>query len=228
MRFQKSDDKFPAARRVDFLFNDPALTEAETIANCRSVLQFMPACLWVKPCYVQGAVSELRDENVDIGTVIGCPDGSNNTHTKVAGAKRALTEGATLLAIPLNIGYIREARRPALFDDLNAVSGIAHMNSAKIEAVLNPDLLEEHEILDAARIALHAKVDVLSFPVDFADGQWNQGLFDLLNRNVGEFVTLKGLVQKASVSDLMNLFEAGFSCLGVKEILSQKHHHYVH
>lgn len=220
MRSQKLDDKFTVVGRVDFLFNDPVLTEAETIAKCQSVMQLKPACLWVKPCYIRGVVAELRNENVEIGTVIGCPDGSNNTHTKVAEAKRALTEGATLLAVPINIGYIREARHPALLDDLTAVSGIAHMNSAKVEAVLDPNLLKEHETLNAARIAFQANIDILSFPVDIADGQWNQGLFNLLNRKMGEFVSLKGLVRKASVSVLLNLFDAGFSYLGIKEITS--------
>lgn len=220
MRSQKPDDKFTVVGRVEFLFNDPALTEAETIANCRSVMQLKPACLWVKPCYVRGVVAELRDVIVDIGTIIGCPDGSNTTHTKVVEAKRALTEGATHLAEPINIGYIRAAGHTALLDDLRAVSGIAHMNSAKVEAVLDPNLLEEQEILDAARIAHQANMDVLSFPVDIADGQWNQGLFDLLNRKMDGSICLKGLVGKASISVLLNMFEAGFSYLGIKEMKS--------
>ncbi len=209
-------EKWELTWQVDFLFIDPILTASQTISKCQSVLKFKPVSVYVKPCYVQEVAAHLHNEDIQIGTMIGSPDGSNTTQIKVAEAKRGLTEGATLLAIPLNIGYIREERHERLFDDLLAISGIAHMNVAKVEAIIDPELLSRREILEAVKTTKRADVDCISFPIKRLNGKWELSLADLLLDRVGDSVQLKGLAQNPNVSELRILFKKSLDRIGIE------------
>ena len=155
--------------------------------------------------------------------MIGCPDGSNTTEIKVAEAKRALMEGATRLAMPVNLGYARERRLDALFKDLHAISGIAHMNGIGLEASFDPAYLNKEDVLQVAQASLKAKVDTLSFPLDNALKIWDFTLVDLLNAKLGGSIQLKGLIQQAGSSDLPEIFKRGLVCVGIRDFsFSQK------
>ena len=223
MEPKNPEQPFAEARQVEILINNPHLTETETIAKCQSVLDFQPACVWVKPCYLQVVTQCLRRKGTLVGTVIGCPDGSNTTEIKVAEAKRALMEGATRLAMPVNLGYARERRLEALFKDLHAISGIAHMNGAGMEASFDPAYLNMDDILQIVQASLKAKVDTLSFPLDNALKIWDFTLVDLLNETLGGSIQLKGLIQQAGSSDLPEIFKRGLVCVGIRDFsFSQK------
>jgi deoxyribose-phosphate aldolase len=217
MEPENPEKPFADAMQVEIMINNPHLTEAETIAKCQSVLDFQPACVWVKPCYLQVVTQCLRRKGTLVGTVIGCPDGSNTTQVKLAEAKRALTEGATRLSMPINLGYVRERRLEALFKDLHAISGIAHMNGAGMEASFDPAYLNMDDILQIVQASLKAKVDTLSFPLVNAQKIWDFTLVDLLNEILGGSIPLKGLIQQADSSDLPEFLRRGLARVGIRD-----------
>lgn len=206
---------------VDFLFIDPTSTESETVEKCQSVLKFQPASVWVKPCYVQTVVTDLRNRDIRIGTIIGSQDGSNTTQIKVAQAKRALTEGATILALPVNVGYVRELRFEALAKEIHAVSGIAHMNHAIIEVMFKLEWLQEQEILSAVKSIQRTDPDIISIPINSKAGSWHLDLITRLKDAVEKPVEIKAYVQNPSTSDLTILFASGLSRLGIVSYDSQ-------
>jgi deoxyribose-phosphate aldolase len=200
---------------VDFLFTDPTLTGSETVSKCQSVLKYEPASVCVKPCYVRETVSKLRDEDTQIGSMIGSPDGSSTTQIKVTEAKRSLTEGASFLIIPINVGYIRESRFEALINDIQSVSGLGHMNLAKVEVMFNLEWLGIDEILSAAKIVQKAGVDIFSFSIYRTARNWDLDLINRLKNALEKTVQLKGYAQSLNFSDLFFLFDSGFSRLGI-------------
>lgn len=219
MEFRKSEKQAFPAEQIDVLIDSPAITEAETIAACLSACDAQPASVWVKPCYLQAVATCLRNKTTPIGTVIGSPGGANATQIKVAEAKRALTEGATRLAVHVNLGFTREQRQDALIKDLRAVSGIAHMNGARVEARFDPGCLDEDQILLLTQGAIAADMDALSFPVAFLQGDWDFSLADLLLQESRSSLPLKGLIIRASKQELEMFFDRGFSSVGLKEFI---------
>lgn len=200
---------------LDFMINGPSLTEKETLSICQQVQRFNPASVTVKPCYIQAVMPLLSTNGVRIGTVIGGPAGSNTTQTKITESKRALTEGATLLVTYANIGYTREVRHEALEHDFLAISGLAHMNHAKVEAFIDPQWLTNQEILKTAQIATRAAMDVISVPLVYHDGKWDINLFSQLQDEVGDAVEVKGCVQNIHIAHLNTLPDISFARLGI-------------
>ena len=218
MATQKANNHLNSMGKIEFLINSPKLTQAETVQKCQTLAQMKPACIWVKPCYVQPVVAFLRSEGVKVGTVIGCSDGSTHTQIKVAEAKRALTEGAIQLAAPLNVGFTREETKQDLLADLHAMSGIAHMNGATFEMIINPEFLDIKEMLGGSLIAKQADVDVISFPVDALDEDWETNLVAPLRKQFGEGVVLKGLLQHAAPDDVLQFLTRGLDRLGIIKV----------
>ena len=218
MGIHKAENNLKSIGCIEFIINSPTLTRAETIKKCKSVIEMRPSCVWVKPCYVQPAVALLRGEGVQVGTLIGCLDGSTHTQIKVAEAKRALTEGALRLAAPVNVGFARKEAKQDLLKDLHAMSGIAHMNGAAFEMILKPDFLDMKEMLEVSLIAKPANVDVISFPVDDSDWDWSANLVAPLRKQHGEDVELKGLLRHVNQTDLRQLFTKGLDRLGINQI----------
>lgn len=212
---QKTGQKNSNRGQLELLIIDPLLTETETLENCRLARGYNPTVLWVKPCYVQAAAAFLRSADIQIGTIIGCLDGSNHTQIKVAEAKRALTEGATHLGMYPNVGYAREKNKNALLADLKAVSGIAHMNGASFEVTLHPEYLEKAELVEAAIIARQADVDVVSLPVESVDSGEHFRLAAHIKNRMGDAVMIKGLLHLASMPNLSDLKITGVDRLGV-------------
>jgi len=147
--------------------------------------------------------------------MIGSPDGSSTTQIKVTEAKRSLTEGASFLIIPINVGYIRESRFEALINDIQSVSGLGHMNLAKVEVMFNLEWLGIDEILSAAKIVQKAGVDIFSFSIYRTARNWDLDLINRLKNALEKTVQLKGYAQSLNFSDLFFLFDSGFSRLGI-------------
>lgn len=159
MKSAYEEDHHLFTSRIFHLMLEPQMTLSGTIEGCLLAQSTELAGVVVHPCYVREAGAVLKGSNLTLGTVIGFPYGTNTTYVKVAEAKRALTEGAQELIIAMNIGYILENREDLLLAELGYVSGLAHMNDARVQAFLDSQLLPEAQILSAARIAQEAQAD---------------------------------------------------------------------
>jgi deoxyribose-phosphate aldolase len=219
MELQKPDRNIDDTGQLELLVVDPLLTEQETLENCRSGLRYNPAVIWVKPCYIQAAAAFLRDKHVRVGTTIGCLDGSTHTKIKVAEAKRALTEGATHLGMYINLGFLREEKNDVLLVDLQAVSGITHMNGAIFEVVLDSAYLESTEMVEAAKAAKQAGADVVSVTTQRDDFDWDFSLIERIKEAIGDSVIVKGLLHSVEKPQLLKLFNKGLDCFGIERIV---------
>ncbi len=218
MQTQNTASNLGTMGKIEYIIMDPILTKIETLKGCQAAARRKPAGVWVKPCYVQAVVALLRSADIPVGTMISCSDGSTHTQIKVAEAKRALTEGALRLAAPINLGFAKEAGTQDLLADLQAMSGIAHMNGATFEVILKPDLLTTNELREAARAAERADVDVISFPADGLGNGGHTDLAALLRETLSSFVALKGLFQQVNIFDLSEHFNQGLDRVGVQQI----------
>jgi deoxyribose-phosphate aldolase len=219
---EKMDKTSLLAERIDIMIDSPAITETETIAQCRSAAGIHPASVWVKPCFLQAVMTCLRKEGIPIGTTIGCLDGATTSQIKVAEAKRALTEGATRLAISVNLGFVRAEQQEALIKDLSAVAGIAHMNGARVEAFFDPAFLDSNQILMLAQASVKADIDVLSFPVEGPSEDWDFSMVPLLLQKMRAVLLLKGLVTGVKISDSEKFFDHGLDFLAIRNLIVEK------
>ena len=139
----------------------PRITEKETLQACNRVIEAELGGIVVKPCYLKQAVTQLRQSDTRVGTVIGYPNGLHTRYTLKAETKIALTEGAQSLFTPVNPGYLIEGNFQSLSDDLQTVCGLAHMNGALAYSIVDVQVLSNQRCQDLVEISKNAGTDGL-------------------------------------------------------------------
>jgi deoxyribose-phosphate aldolase len=203
------------AQNPDLLLLDPAATAEETRAGCARALTLNLASVVVKPCFVRQAAAALRGSEVLPGTVIGYPYGANAGRIKLYEAKRALTEGAVELLLWGNLGLLKAGDLTAYQNDLTGVTGLAHMNGARVRAALAVDFMSEVEAQTALAQSIRAGADevVVVYEAEI-DREALSGLESLIEAASGQVpVGVMGGVQHPG--DLDALRDMGCSRMGV-------------
>lgn len=204
--------------RIDYHLLDPYLTEKETMLKCEAAFTLANISVFVKPCYVKRVASMKKPSGVAVGTRVGCPDGANITPVKVAEAKRVLTEGASILSLPVNIGYVREAEFGRLLQDLHTVCGIAHMNGANVEALVPFEFLEMGQVQEAGKIAVKAGVNGLAFQSGCIENSQNRDQLRLLAKGWPKNIWIKVILERSSYSEIKFLLDAGYHRVGLSSV----------
>jgi len=130
------------------------ITEKETIFGCEQALSYQLPVVCVKRCYLHQSVNFLRGSSTIAATVIGYPFGDIPTSIKAAETKLALTEGVLELNVVSNTGYLLDGKDGLFQKDLESICCLARMNGAKINVILNSQLLSGELIEKAANCAV--------------------------------------------------------------------------
>ncbi len=80
-------------RCVDHTELKVTATMSDIINLCDDAVRYNTASVCIAPCFVKGAKDYLKDKK-SICTVIGFPNGYNNTKTKIFETAQALSDGA--------------------------------------------------------------------------------------------------------------------------------------
>ena len=76
---------------------------------------------FVPPCYVDEAVTAVAGTEVQVGIPIGFPLGGHSTHAKVTEALEAVTHGAKVLDMVINISRLKSGDYDLVRSDMAAV-----------------------------------------------------------------------------------------------------------
>ena len=101
----------------------------------------------VRPAYVALAVENLIDSAVGIACVIGFPEGTQATKTKVEEAKKAVTEGAKELDMVLNYEQLKAGHFEAVSQDIKAVRDAAPISKVALKVILETSQLTQDEVI---------------------------------------------------------------------------------
>lgn len=196
-------------RHLENLLLEPNLTEAETLSGCSLAASYRLRAVCVKPCYVRSAAALLRNESVALGTVIGFPHGSNATHTKVTEAKRALTEGAVELSLSINLGTLLDDKTTLFCEDIKAVCGLAHMNGAQANVIIDIDFVTQEQFKLAANLAAEAGADWISPSSKVLTGEVPTYYYQWLRDAFGETVKIKAVGRLNSRREYLTFRDLG-------------------
>ena len=209
MKTVSQNPSYEVNRSLEHLLLEPQLTEAETLAGCSMASSYGLGSVCVKPCYVRAAAALLRNESIALGTVIAFPYGSSVTHSKVVETKRALTEGAIELSLSINFGTLLDEKTILFCEDIKAVCGLAHMNGAKANVIIDVDLITQEQFKLAGKLALEAGADWISPTSGFLSGIVAPQYYQWLRDAVGEKVQIKAMGPLNSHNEYLTLIDHG-------------------
>lgn len=158
------------AMMIDHSLLNPAFTEDEIIAGCRTAKEYGCVSVCVRPADVPVAAKLLKDSGVRVTTVIGFPHGSNRTAVKVFETETAIADGAVEVDMVCNIGWVRSGMYSEVEEDIRAVVDAAHKKGVLVKVILENAYLNDEEKIAVCRAAAKAGADFTKTSTGYAPG----------------------------------------------------------
>jgi deoxyribose-phosphate aldolase len=204
------------AKTIDHSLLRPELTEAEVIAGCELAKKYNVASVCVKPCHVKLAAELLRGSEVEVGTVVGFPHGSQTQAVKVFEAQEALANGATELDMVINIGELRSGHAEAVAAEIRSVVDCARQSGKPVlvKVILeNAYLTDEQKVL-GCQLVEQAGADFVKTSTGFAPSGATLEDLKLMRLTVGPQVQVKAAGGVRTLEALLAVIDVGVTRCG--------------
>ena len=151
---------------IDHTVLRPDATKADVLRLCQEAREFGFVVIFVPPCYIDEAVEAVAGTNIRVGIPIGFPLGGHTTTTKVAEAIEAVTRGAKVLDMVINVSRLKSGDydlvRTDMAEVVKATAGVEH------KVILETCCLTREEKITACRLAVEAGMDYVKTSTGFA------------------------------------------------------------
>jgi len=174
---------------------------------------FLGVC--INPQFVKLAKDSLQGTDVKVVTVIGFPLGANLTEVKMYESCKALEDGADELDMVIDLNAIKDKNYKRAEMDIAGV--VKEAKSRKVKVILETDLLEKQEIIEACKVCISAGADFVKTSTGFVKNGVGATIENV--KLMHETVSGSGLLVKASggIRDrefALRLIEAGAARIG--------------
>ncbi len=212
------------AKMIDHSLLKPQLTLDEVKEGCRLAAEYETISVCVRPADVVLACQELQDSEVKVSTVIGFPQGSNSTETKVFEARKAIEDGAEELDMVLNIGRLSSGEYDYVEKDIKAVVDEAHKHDVLVKVILENCFLNDEQKKKACQIVEKTGGDFVKTSTGFGTGGHTIEDLKLMRETCSSEVEVKAAGGVRSLDAALKVIQVGVTRIGAtatKEILDE-------
>jgi len=150
---------------IDHTILRPDSTKTDILRLCQEAKEFRFSVIFVPPCYVDEAVAAVAGTGIRVGIPIGFPLGGHTTKTKVAEASEAVTRGARILDMVINVSRMKsgdhEYVRKDIAEVVKATPGVEH------KVILETCYLTPQEKRIACQLSVEAGADYVKTSTGF-------------------------------------------------------------
>lgn len=150
---------------IDHTVLRPDATRADVLRLCQEARQHGFTVIFVPPCYVDDAVGAVAGAAIRVGIPIGFPLGGHTTGTKVAEAVEAVSRGAQVLDMVINVSRLKSGDDDAVRSDIaevvKATPGVEH------KVILETCYLTQEEKRTACRLVVEAGAEYVKTSTGF-------------------------------------------------------------
>ena len=172
---------------------------------------FMSVC--VSPLWVSKCAQALKDTDVKVCTVIGFPQGTHTTATKVFETKDAIANGATEVDMVIPVGLLKQGNLEAVRADIAAVVEAAK-GKALTKVIIETCLLTDEEIVTVCKICKEVGADFVKTSTGFSKGGATVHAVSLMRQTVGPDMGVKASGGVRTFADAKAMIEAGANRIG--------------
>ena len=172
---------------------------------------FMSVC--VSPLWVSKCAQALKDTDVKVCTVIGFPQGTHTTATKVFETKDAIANGATEVDMVIPVGLLKQGNFEAVRADIAAVVEAAK-GKALTKVIIETCLLTDEEIVTVCKICKEVGADFVKTSTGFSKGGATVHAVSLMRQTVGPDMGVKASGGVRTFADAKAMIEAGANRIG--------------
>ena len=213
------------AKMIDHSLLHPTMTDEDLLKGCEIAKQYQVASVCIKPYAVPMAMEALKESGVEVGTVVGFPQGNSTIEIKVAETKRACKDGATEIDMVVNIGKVLQEDWKYIEKEIKAVCEASHSYGALIKVIFENDFIQDdnHKKM-LCRICSNAGVDFVKTSTGYGfvkgeDGKYSyEGATDhdlkLMREHSADTVQVKAAGGVRTLDDLLAVKALGVTRVG--------------
>ncbi len=189
----------------------------EVAENCRLAIEYDCASICLAPAHVHEA-KRLFGKRIKICTVVGFPNGYNDTATKIFEARRLIEEGADEIDAVINIADACAGNYSAVEAELAALRTVTKDHILKI--IVECSALPEKTLIDLCKLVSTSGADFIKTSTGF--GEYGARVEDvaLMRRECAPETKIKAAGGIATFEDAQHLIDAGADRLGASKLVS--------
>ena len=153
---------------IDHTVLRPDAGQEDVLRLCQEAKSHCFTVIFVPPCYVDEAVAAVAGTAIRVGIPIGFPFGGHTTTTKVAEAVEAVSRGAQVLDMVINVSRLksgdRDYVRKEIAEVVRATPGVEH------KVILETCYLSQEEKRTACFLVVEAGADYVKTSTGFGAG----------------------------------------------------------
>ncbi|MTI29697.1 deoxyribose-phosphate aldolase [Xanthovirga aplysinae] len=191
----------------------PTLTyqDIEILIKEAKVYQFGGVC--VPPFWVKKVSRDLKEEDIQIVTVIGFPLGYTTTEAKMEEARQALNDGATELDLVVNISAFKSGM-PWVKIEIAKLATLAHEQQALLKVIIETAYLNDEEIKMLSLLCQEAGADFVKTSTGFAGQGAKVENIRLMRETLSSNVGIKASGGIKNLQQAKDMIEAGADRIG--------------
>ena len=203
-------------RCVDHTELKVTATMSDIINLCDDAVRYNTASVCIAPCFVKRAKDYLKDKK-SICTVIGFPNGYNNTKTKIFETAQALSDGADEIDMVANIGDIKSGGYNFVLNEIKEIKKICDKKILKV--IIETCLLTDEEKINMCKIVSESGADFIKTSTGFSTGGATIEDIILMKNNIFGGVKIKAAGGIKTLEDAELFLNSGASRLGTSRIV---------
>lgn len=218
------------ARTIDHALLHPTLTDHEVEEGLSLVGRLQVGAACVRPDSVKLASELLEGTGSLVCTVVGFPQGTVTTSTKLHETDQAISQGAREVDVVVNLGKLKSAEFSYVENELRQLCKHCHQRGVLMKIIFETDYLVEGEIATLSQIGREVEADFLKTSTGFgfvraADGRYSsRGAtvehLRLMRLHGGPEIGLKASGGIRNLTDYLLMVEAGATRIGTSATLS--------
>ncbi len=202
------------AAMIDHTLLKPEATREDVARLCAEAREFEFASVCINPCWVTFAAQALAGSAVRVCTVIGFPLGANETRTKIAEARYALSDGSQEIDMVQNVGALRSGDLELVRKEIAELAEAAHSSRAILKVILETCLLTEEQKVTSCHLAMQAGADFVKTSTGFSTSGATIDDVKLMRRTVSDSMGVKASGGIRSFPALRDMVAAGANRIG--------------
>ena len=203
---------------IDHTVLRPDATRIDVLRLCQEAKEHRFTVIFVPPCYVDEAVAAVAGTRIRVGIPIGFPLGGHTTKTKVAEAIEAVSRGAQVLDMVMNVSRLKSGDREYVRRDIaevvQATTGVEH------KVILETCYLTQQEKRTACQLVVEAGADYVKTSTGFGAGGATVEDVRLMKEVVGDRAKVKASGGIRDWQATLTMLEAGADRIGTSASLA--------
>ena len=204
--------------RVDHTLLRPEASWSQIQELCDDAVRFQTASVCIPPCYVKQAADYLEGK-LPVCTVIGFPNGYNETDVKMYETAGAVGAGAAEIDMVANIGWIKVGEYGLVLEEINRIKAVCGERILKV--IIETCLLTEEEKVRMCQIVTESRADFIKTSTGFGTGGATFEDVALMKAHMGEGKKIKAAGGISGFADAEKFLSLGADRLGTSRLVEQ-------